>query len=257
MCPSDFFGVYYEINPWMSLAIAPNRQLASQQWQELFGLYQRLGVRVELLNPIKGLPDMVFTANAGLVYGQQAVVSRFRPAQRQGEEPHFRRWFSEQGYVVHSLPPGCHFEGAGDAKFCAGQLIGGYPIRSDRAAYDHLETLLGVPTVPVELVDPRFYHLDTCFAVLRADLVMYYPPAFSPEAQQVLAALPVEQLTIGAEDAIDFACNNVVFGDDLVLNRATPALRQMLAARGFRVHQVPMTEFLKAGGSVGCLTLIF
>jgi N-dimethylarginine dimethylaminohydrolase len=256
MCPPDYYGVYYEINPWMRVARPADHERACRQWQDLVELYHRLGVRIHLLEPVEGLPDMVFTANAGVLDGDRAVVSRFRPPERQGEEPYLERWFADQGYTVLRLPEGLHFEGSGDAKFFGGTLYGGYPIRSDRAAQARVGELLGAPVETLRLRDPQFYHLDTCFAVLRPDLVMYYPPAFAPASRRKIAALPAEKIAVTDEDARDFACNCVVFGDEIVLNRASPALERALGERGFRVHRVDVSEFLKAGGGTGCLTLV-
>jgi N-dimethylarginine dimethylaminohydrolase len=256
MCPPDFFGIHYEINPWMNVARAADPERACAQWQELSRVYRRLGVRIELLDPVDGLPDMVFTANAALVRDAEAVMARFRPVERRGEEPLLARWFAAAGYRVHTLGEERYFEGAGDAKFLGGTLYGGFPIRSEREALRQAGELLGVPTVPLELRDAYFYHLDTCFAVLRPDLILYHPPAFTPAAQATIAALPVEKILVSDEDALDFACNCVVLGDDLVLHRATRGLKQALAANGFRVHEVDVSEFLKAGGATGCLTLL-
>src|SRR5438067_13178793 len=163
MCPPDYYGIEYEINPWMSRARGSEPTRARAQWHALYETLQAVGVAVELLEPRPGLPDLVFTANAGLVYEKRFFGSRFRHEVRAREEPHFEAWFREHGFTVEHLPEGSYFEGAGDALFCGSTLFAGYRIRSDVRGHQELGTALSCQVLPLELVDPRFYHLDTCF----------------------------------------------------------------------------------------------
>ena len=183
MCPPDYFGIEYEINPWMSVEIAADHGLAQDQWRGLHSLLSATGIDIQLLTPTEGLPDLVFTANAGLVFGRKVLVSRFRHPQRQGEEPVFRDWFASHGFEIVDFAPssaggGSDFEGAGDALFCGDTLFAGYRMRSDATCHQQIGSILGVRVIPVELVDPRYYHLDTCFCPLAADEAIWYPPAF-------------------------------------------------------------------------------
>lgn len=256
MCPPDYYGVYYEINPWMSVANQPDRGLARQQWQALHELYRQLGVKVELVEPVEGLPDMVFTANAGVVSGDLFIATNFRYPQRQGEEEHYRAWFEAHGYRVQRLPREYFFEGMGDLKFYRDLLFAGFYFRSDIRTHLMVGERLGKLVVSLELADRRFYHLDTCFCPLDDELVMYYPPALQDYSRKAVEHHTAAQLEIGdEEDALAFACNCVVVGRHIILNRASQSLRDALEARGFIVHQVGLSEFLKAGGSAGCLTL--
>src|SRR6059058_1814739 len=168
MCPPDFYGIEYEINPWMSRSRGSSPVRAHQQWKALHDALVRLGVEIELMTPQQGLPDLVFTANAGLVYHNRFFSSRFRHEVRARETPHFDAWFAAHGFEVEHLPEGMYFEGAGDALFCGSTLFAGYRIRSDVGGHQHLAGQIGVQVLPVELVDPRFYHLDTCFCPLAA-----------------------------------------------------------------------------------------
>src|SRR5450755_2649389 len=131
MCPPDHYGIYYEINPWMNTARQADHAVAVEQWNGLRQQIESAGAQVSLLEPVEGLPDLVFTANAALIFGQRALVSRFRHPQRQGEEPHNRRWFDEHGFEIIDVPLGLSFEGAGDALFCGDTLFAGYRMRSD------------------------------------------------------------------------------------------------------------------------------
>lgn len=259
MCAPDHFEVAYVINPWMEGNISHgDNKIAVRQWM---GLCQALGeaAQVERIAAAPGVPDMVFTANAGLVLENRFILSRFRHPERQGEEPHFAAWFAGQGFDVKTLPPDMPFEGAGDALLDRGLpvLWLGYGHRSDRACAPLLADWLDIEVVPLKLVDARFYHLDTCFCPLEGGYLMYYPAAFDAASQARIAArVPAERrIAVSAADALEFACNAVNCGRRIFLNHAYPPLVGELRSRGFQVRQVPLSEFMKAGGSAKCLTL--
>jgi len=255
MCPPDHFGIEYEINPWMDRRAGCNHAAAVQQWQ---GLRQRLeesGAQIAYLKPMAGLPDLVFTANAALIYGEAAVPARFRHPQRQGEEPHAQRWLAEHGFTLRPLPEGVYFEGAGDALFCADVLFAGYRIRSDIRAYQHLAALLRCRVIPLELVDPRFYHLDTCFCPIAAGRAIYYPAAFDHYGRKVLQSMIGELIDVEDDEAQRFACNAVVVGNRVITNTGCPQLARRLKDLGLDHAETPLDEFLKSGGSAKCLTL--
>ncbi|MBS0266632.1 MAG: amidinotransferase [Planctomycetes bacterium] len=255
MCPPDYYGIEYEINPWMSRSRASDDERARQQWKALFNLLTSLGATVRLMPPEKGLPDLVFTANAALMWNQVAFLARFRHAARQGETPCDEAWFREQGYEPRSLPAGWDFEGAGDALFCGETLFGGYLIRSDAGALQWLAAQIGCPAIPLQLVDDRYYHLDTCFCPLTTDTAIYYPPAFDDYGQRALREQIPRLITVTDEEAARFACNAVVIGSHVVLNTGCPQLEAELARIGLTPHSTELGEFIKAGGSAKCLTL--
>lgn len=255
MCPPDYFGIEYEINPWMSRWRPSDRGLAERQWEDLRRTLEEAGAKVSCVRPVAGLPDLVFTANAALVCEDLAILSRFRHPQRQKEEPHFRRWFAEHGYRVYELRSGSDFEGAGDALFCGATLVAGYRIRSDIRAHEEVASVLGCPVVPLELVDTRYYHLDTCFCPLAPGLAIYYPAAFDSYGRRVLRELIEGLIAVSAEEAACLACNAAVVGRTVVVPAGCPRLRAELAARGFAVREVALGEFIKAGGAAKCLTL--
>jgi N-dimethylarginine dimethylaminohydrolase len=256
MCPPDYYGIEYEINPWMDRRKGADRERAMAQWEALYAtLTGPVGATVELLDPVQGLPDMVFTANAGLVAGTRFIPSRFRYPVRAGEEPYFRRWFEANGYEVLALPEGCVFEGAGDALACGETLYAGYHFRSHVSSHRELSRLLGARVLSLELSDPHFYHLDTCFCPLGADSALYYPAAFDRYAQQVLAAGIRQPLLAASADAARFGCNAVVVDRHVVLNAGCEGLRERLQEAEYTVHEVDLSEFLKSGGAAKCLTL--
>jgi N-dimethylarginine dimethylaminohydrolase len=255
MCRPDHYGIHYEINPWMSVAAGANLDQARQQWMSLRSTLENLGATIEEVEPVAGLPDQVFTANAGLIYGTTAVVSRFRYGVRQGESGPFREWFRANGFDTIDLPDGRWFEGAGDALFCGDTLFAGYRHRSDAASHQWVGQRLGVEVLPLELMDPRFYHLDTCFCPLAAGEAIYYPGAFDDYGRAVLKDRIPRLIEADGAEATSFCCNAVVLGRNVVLNEGAPRLVASLREAGFTAHELPLSEFLKAGGSAKCLTL--
>jgi N-dimethylarginine dimethylaminohydrolase len=255
MCPPDHFGIEYEINPWMDRRVGAESARSHQQWWALHDALCDLGVVVERIEPVAGLPDLVFTANAGLIYRDTFVSARFRHGVREGETPLFDRRAREQGFRVVTLPGGVHFEGAGDALFCGETLYGGYGFRSAARGLHAIGRLLDVEVLPLELVNPRFYHLDTCFCPLDAGAALYYPGAFDDYGLAVLRARIPRLIEVTAEEAASFSCNAVVVGRTVILNEGAPRLARSLGAAGYAVRPLPLTEFIKAGGSAKCLTL--
>ena len=255
MCPPDYFGIEYEINPWMNVRVGSDTVLSRHQWTALHDTLQELGVAIDRLDPVPGLPDLVFTANAGVVYRNLFLSSRFRFGVRQGETAHFEDWARGRGFEVVTLPEGSHFEGAGDALFCGETLFAGYRFRSDVRSHQWVGERLGVEVLPMELVDPRFYHLDTCFCPLAPDRALYYPGAFDDYGRSVLRDRIPHLIEVAAEEAASFSCNAVVVGSTVVLNEGAPKLADNLRDAGYAVRPLGFSEFIKSGGSAKCLTL--
>ena len=210
MCPPDFYGIEYEINAWMSRQRPCDHPQAVAQWQALRDLLEQADATVYCLPPLPGLPDLVFTANAALVYRDTAILSKFRHPQRQRESPYNERWLSEHGFRVERLLCDAHFEGAGDALFCGDTLFAGYRIRSDVRAYQEIGERLQCRVIPLELVLPHYYHLDTCFCPLDATTAIYYPKAFDQYGQAAIKELIPDLIAVGDAEARQFACNAVV-----------------------------------------------
>ena len=259
MCAPHHYDVDYVINPWMEGNIhRSSRDTAQAQWDQLYQVLKTYAA-VDLVEPQKGWPDMVFTANAGLVLGNTVVLSRFFHPERQGEEPYFQQWFEDQGYTVHTLPKSLPFEGAGDALLdrSGRWLWAGYGFRSELDSHPYLAKWLDVEVLSLRLVDRRFYHLDTCFCPLTDGYLLYYPAAFDTYSNRMIELrVPAEKrIAIDELDAVNFACNSVNVGTVVVMNKASDGLKQILGDRGFTVVETPLTEFLKAGGAAKCLTL--
>jgi N-dimethylarginine dimethylaminohydrolase len=226
-----------------------------QQWASLRDTLIKTGVEIPMVEPQPGLPDLVFTANAGLVYENRVVLSHFRHPERQKEEDPFRRWFQSNSFEVIEPPPGMSFEGAGDALFCGDTLFAGYRMRSDALGHQQIAALLGCRVIPLELVDPYYYHLDTCFCPLAKGLAAWYPAAFDDYGQRAVRELVDELIEVEADEAQSFACNAVVVGHRVVTNTGCHKFHAALQLRGFSAVATPLGEFVKAGGSAKCLTL--
>ena len=256
MCAPSAYDLLYEINAWMHLSDKPDKSLAWKQWEQLYQtLTERVGIPVRLIEQASEAPDMVFTANAGLpLPDKQIVLSRFRHPERQVEEPYFEHWFRAQGYTIHYLPPNCAFEGEGDAFLIDDVIVAGYLKRTDICAHRYLSQLTGKQVLSLELVDDRWYHLDTCFLPLGGRLVAYYPEAFDWYARRVIEQ-HFETIPVSPEEALKFACNSVVVGKQVVMPSGCPILRFYLEERGYTVYEAPMSEFIKSGGACKCLVL--
>ena len=259
MCPPDHYDVDYVINPWMEGNVhKSSKSLAEQQWK---GLHDLVSARadVSLVSPEPGWPDLVFTANAGLVLGKQVVLSRFLHPERQGEEPIYQAWFEQHGFEVRQLPTNLPFEGAGDALLDRGDHIlwAGYGFRTELESHGHLAKWLDIEVISLRLVDKRFYHLDTCFCPLGDGELLYFPGAFDAYSNRLIESrIPREKrIAIDEQDALLFACNAVNIDNQIIMHKCSDELRERLAERRYVVHETPLSEFLKAGGAAKCLTL--
>jgi N-dimethylarginine dimethylaminohydrolase len=259
--------VCYVINPWMEGNLGKvNKQRAQQQWQNLYDIVSKL-VSVSLIEPVAGLPDMVFTANAGLVQIKEDgkkefpkkifIASSFRHTERRPEAKFFEQFFSSQGYRVQHLQKETIFEGAGDALFdTRGRLWVGSGIRSAPQALDEIVAVLKVEACGLELIDPHWYHLDTAFCPLPQGQAIAYAKAFSEKSVAALnAAFGANMLWVSAPDARNFACNAISIGQTIIMHKASAELKAALAQRGLEVIEAGVSEFLKSGGACKCLTL--
>jgi len=254
MCRPEHFTVEYAINPWMDITRGADRDLAVRQWETLRQTYLALGHEVELIDPEPGLPDMVFAANGGLVFEGHALGARFTHAERRAEGPAYLRRLETLDLKTVTEPVHVN-EGEGDFLVVGDQVLAGTGFRTDPGAHGEVQELLGVPVISLQLVDPRFYHLDTALAVLGDHDVAYYPEAFSPGSRAVLQRLFPEAILASEADTTVLGLNAVSDGRNVVLPSSATDLANQLRARGYTPVGVDLSELLKAGGSVKCCTL--
>jgi N-dimethylarginine dimethylaminohydrolase len=260
MCPPQHFGVLYEINPWMHRSVRVDPDTARAQWEGLVATLRSAGAEVVVMDPQPEVPDLVFTANAGLVNGGQFVPSHFRHPERQAETEIDAAWFAARGWRVDRLPEALDHEGAGDALPFTGPngrtvLLSGYSFRSDAPAATELSALLGCPVRSIQLVDPRLYHVDLTFCPLDERRAIVAPVGWDAYGRKVVDALVPEPLVLTDDEALSFCANSVVVGRTVVMPRVPPRVGRLLEAWGFMVTECRVDEFLKAGGGCRCLTL--
>ena len=255
MCPPSFFDVEYEINPWMNVANPVRPELARRQWEALYEIYTtRLDWDVSLIEPVPGLPDMVFTANGGLVIGGRTALPQFRQPERQGETAHFEHWFREHGFDCVVCP--MHdFEGEGDALLWNEVLFAGYPWRSDKSSHKELAAVFGLEVISLQLTDARFYHLDTAFAVIDQSTVALYPAAFTTDSLDQVRRVVPNVIEASVEDALAYGLNSMSDGESVVISDRASNLIEIYRTLGKNVWPTPIGEFQKSGGGVKCLSL--
>jgi N-dimethylarginine dimethylaminohydrolase len=253
MTPPQFFAVDYAINPWMDTANPVDAAVAVSQWQHLQDVYLQLGHSVELVAPIPGLPDMVYAANGGLIIDGTALVARFKYPQRQQESAAYGAWLQSQGfdpvYAEHVN------EGQGDLLPVGDIILAGHGFRTALRAHSEIAAVFNRRVISLELVDPRFYHLDTALTVLDDATIAYYPPAFSYVSRAHLETLFPDAIVVDSADAYAFGLNAVSDGRNVVLPAAAVGFAEQLSDAGFEPIGVEMPELLKGGGSVKCCTL--
>jgi N-dimethylarginine dimethylaminohydrolase len=253
MTAPTFFAVEYAINPWMDTSTTVDTHVALNQWETLRQIYKELGHTVELVEPVAGLPDMVYAANGGLLVNGKAVVARFAYQQRAAESAAYAEWMTR-----HRFDPAetRHVnEGQGDLLVVGSIVLAGYGFRTERQAHAEIAVHVQMPVVSLELVDPRFYHLDTALAVLDDTTIAYYPPAFSEDSRSRLLELFPDAIEVADTDADVLGLNAVSDGLNVVLPAAATGFAEQLRVAGFRPIGVELSELLKGGGSVKCCTL--
>jgi N-dimethylarginine dimethylaminohydrolase len=254
MCAPEYFDVTYAINPWMSLDSQADAALAVRQWDDLRLTYLALGHRVDLIAPQPGLPDMVFAANGGLVVDGHALGARFTHVERQPEGPAYLDWFTGAGLRSVHAPVEVN-EGEGDLLAIGDVILAGTGFRTTRAAHAEVARVFEREVVSLELVDPRFYHLDTALTVLDEHSIAYYPGAFSADSRQILRRRYPDAIEVHEADAAVLGLNAVSDGHNVVLTKHAAQFAEDLRARGFSPVGVDLSELLKAGGGAKCCTL--
>ena len=255
VCEPRHFAVQYAINPWMHPDTHVDVDLAQDQWQALIRAYRAHGHDVDTVEPVPGLPDMVFAANSAVVVEGRVFGSLFHAPERRPESTHYDTWFKTAGYDVYRPESVC--EGEGDLVPTARYVLAGTGFRTTREAHREVQEFFGRPVISLTLVDPHFYHLDTALFVLDDDThdnIAYYPQAFSPGSREVLARLYPDAVLATREDALAFGLNSVSDGRHVFISPGATDLAERLAHRGYIPVPVDLSEFRKAGGGIKCCT---
>lgn len=253
VCPPQHFDVVYSINPWMDPGVAVDRKLALRQWNNLTTALQGLEHRVEQVEPVAGLPDMVFAANAAMVIEGKALGANFISPERQPEAAHYEVWLKKSGFDVR--PSTSKSEGEGDFVWVGGTLLAGTGFRTALSAHSEASEYFRKPVITLTLVDPRFYHLDTAMLVLDDENIAYYPDAFSTASQNLLAEMFPSAVIATEEDAVAFGLNSVSDGRNVVMSPDAGSLIKAVEEQGYVPVLVHMSELRKAGGGAKCCIL--
>jgi len=253
MCePLHFSSLDYSINPWMTFAAIDNKK-ALRQWKKLVKIYQDLGIQIETIEQHKKYPDMVFATDQGIIQKKTVVLSRFKHTERKGESELYEQWFRTKGYATTHLPEDVYFEGNGNALFWNDSLFIGLGYRADEKTHKQISKIFDQHIVPLEVVNPKFYHLDVGFFPLNKETIFYYPPAFSEKSRGVLKKLVPNLIEFSDEEAYGFAANSIVTGNH-VIHQKNNSFRNKLEKLGYTSEEVDMSEFMKSGGGIHCLT---
>ena len=255
MCPPTFFGIEYEINSWMHTENQVDYDIAQDQWRTLHDIYtKKLNWDVKLIDPVKGLPDMVFATDCCLMMNGRILLSNFRYPERQPETEYFENWLHQNGYTNTKRAEHI-FEGGGDNIVCGDKILAGHGFRSDVRAAAEMEKYFGCEVVPIKIIDPDFYHLDTSMAVLSEDTVAYYPGAIDAKSQAKLKKAVPNLIEATHEEAKGFGLNAVSDGKSIITSGESESLLHKYRDAGFEVHPTSILEFRKSGGGVKCMTL--
>lgn len=255
MCSPTYFDIEYEINVWMHTSDQPSELTAQEQWDKLHDIYaNQLGWDVQQIEPVKGLPDMVFATDCCLMIDNKVLLSSFRYPERQPETEQFEKWFRAKGYNQLKKADN-FFEGGGDNMLCGDKIIAGHGFRSAPETADELRNYFGLEVISLKIVDPRFYHLDTSLAVLSADTVVYFPGAIDTASRERLKSAIPNLIEATEEEAQGFGLNAVSDGHTVITSNESESLLQKYRDAGFEVIGTPILEFRKSGGGVKCLTL--
>jgi|LakMenE01Jun11ns_1017448.scaffolds.fasta_scaffold9861342_2 N-dimethylarginine dimethylaminohydrolase len=258
-CKPNHFQVEYQINPWMKPG-SVDQELAMEQWQNLIRVYSENGIEVEMLEQSENQPDMVFAADQGLIinksgYGEKLVVmSNFKHTERRGETEKYTKWFNENGYKVEFLPQDMHFEGGGELIPWNGKYFIGSGLRNSHKTHIYLEQKYNLEFISLKLIDPKFYHLDTCFFVLNTDTAFYYPKAFDEDSKKILQNSFKNLIEFTDSEIEGFAANSVVSGDLVFMQKNNTTFKQKIESFSYQTIEVDISEFIKSGGGIHCLT---
>lgn len=254
MCrPLHFAELDYVINPWMKPGTIDG-QKAIAEWERLVNIYKSENIAVNIIDQASGVPDMVFATDQGIVHNKTVLLSRFWYDERKKESSFYETWFANNGYQIEYLPPGAFFEGNGDAYRWGDKLLIGVGYRADEFTCQAVSKILAIEVIPLQIVDPKFYHLDVGFLPLNADTALYYPKAFTKQSREVLKKLVPNLIEFTRDEVNAFSANSVVTGNTVIHQKGSETFKQKLNNLGYKSIEVDLSEFMKSGGGAHCLT---
>ncbi|HCA43030.1 MAG TPA: hypothetical protein DEP28_07235 [Bacteroidetes bacterium] len=268
MCKPEFFEINYSGNDFMIDNINnTNKVEAIVEWENLKKIYFELGIEVNLINPIVNLPDMVFTANQSFpfinVNGQKCVLlSKMKNPQRSGEVKYFEKYFEERGYKIFTTPEDVnYFESMGDClmDYERDIIFGGYGYRTDEKIYEYLNEISGKKIIKIKLQNPLLYHLDTCMSIINRDTVVIDKSAFDDETLKLIDTLYTKVIYADSEENKKFfVCNcHSPDGENVIVQKGSEKFKSDILNTGLKLIETNTSEFIKSGGSVFCMKLMY
>lgn len=258
VCPPSYYKIAYSINPWMNTEVKIQKSKVKSTYQKLKVLYEKLGAEVLEIKPDPDLPDMVYSANYGFIRGNTFFPSNFKYEERRREAKQAKKYFKDLGFKINEIPKNIFFEGQPDLVLNHTAYFLGWGPRTNMAAKKYFEKILDKPIIDLELIDPYFFHLDNSFMMLDDYTVVYNPKAFSKKALQNIKRHFRHRIKVSEADNQLLACNMVVLGKNIVTNKGiSRKLKKQIQDLGYKIYEVDMSEYLKGGGSVKCVTFVF
>jgi len=255
LCPPTFLNLSYEINPWMDKDRPFSHERALHQWENLVNLYKSLVPQhTKVVEPKENLTELCFFGDSVFAHKNKAVFSRFATEERFPETEYVMNYLASLGFEGERVPEEISFEGSGETMMWNGNILVGYGKRSSSEIVDYLKTTFNCNVYGFELIDPKYYHLDTAMCPISNDLIAVYEPAFSEESKQTIKSLGCEILYLSEQDANEFALNSIVIDNHVIVNQDAVNFQNQLRNRGFNVHPIDISEFIKFGGGIKCLT---
>jgi len=252
LCKPTHFEVNYVINPWMKPG-SVDKGLALTQWQSLVNSLNGLGIKVNTIEQEKGLPDMVFAADQAIIKGKEAVLSNFRYKERRKEKLFYKNWFEKRDFKLKSLPNDVYCEGGGESLWLKDKLLIGSGFRTSKNTKNLLQKILNIDVHEIELINPMFYHLDTCLFPLNDQVLFYYPPAFSKKSVSLLKKLAQKLIPLDKKEAFNFAANSLPTDHHVITQKGNRKFIDTLKEMKYKVVELDLSEFTKAGGGIHCL----
>lgn len=262
MCPPKYFRIEFKINPYMDPNDPKkqvNPQIAWKEWRNLYSTIKNMGIEIDLLQPIKGIPDLVFPADMGFVVNPKisrktVVLSNFKWSERQKETYYYEQYLKKNKYKIIKLPKHISFEI--NIRETDNFYLLGYGIRNDKEGIRYLRKYFDKPVYALKLVSPWFYHLSCALAVLNNDTVMYYPKAFDDKSVKLLDKLFKNKIILTKKEALNLAGNCIVMNNKIVINYMTPRLRKIFNKLNLNFIEISVGEFIKAGGAINCMVFV-
>lgn len=254
MSSPKYFKIEYSINPWMVAGTTVDLDLAKSQWNNLKSTIENAGAEVKVLPSSESYPDLVFTANSGIIKDKEVLIANFKYEERRGEEDLYMNWFSSNGYNVGRIPSEFKFEGRGDAFVYGEYLVGSYGIRSDKEALLFIAEEFNLEPIIAELDREKFYHLDTCFQYFPTGDAIFYPEAFKNHSLSAFESI-FNLIPVSEHDANQLACNAVVINNTIIFPSDDIESIKTVEELGLNVEVANVSEFMKSGGACQCLVI--